>query len=332
MSDPLVLGAGPAGLTAGYMLAKAGVASPVVEAQGHVGGLARTVEVDGYRFDLGGHRFFTKSPEVQTLWDEVLGEEFLIRRRQSRIYWDGKFLDYPLDGRDVIRKLGPVELMRAGASYARAAARSSGSEETFEDWVSNRFGRRLFELFFKSYTEKVWGVPTSELRAEWAAQRIKGLSFASAARAALLGDNADDVKSLIRAFHYPRYGPGQMWEAMAESIKTNGGKVNLAERVLRLETHDENVRRVETTADSYEPSHVISSLPLRTTVAIADPAPPDRVRAAAQGLRYRDFLTVALVLDGADLFPDNWIYIHDPGVQVARFACVVYGPMPPPCS
>jgi protoporphyrinogen oxidase len=318
MSEALVLGAGPAGLTAGYMLAKADVPTAVIEAQGQVGGLAQTVEIDGYRFDLGGHRFFTKSPEVQTLWHALMGDEFLLRRRQSRIYWQGKFLEYPLDGRDVMRKLGAVELARAGLSYIRAAATPNGVEETFEDWVSNRFGRRLFELFFKSYTEKVWGVSTSELRAEWAAQRIKGLSFVSAARAALLGDNADDVKSLIRAFHYPRYGPGQMWTAMAESITQDGGRVNLGEGVQRLELEDRRVRAVETTAGRYEPRHVISSLPLRTTVAIADPAAPNHVRAAAQGLRYRDFLTVALVLDGHDLFPDNWIYIHEPGVQVAR--------------
>jgi protoporphyrinogen oxidase len=318
MSEALVLGAGPAGLTAAHMLAKSGVPTAVVEAQSQVGGLAQTVEIDGYRFDLGGHRFFTKSTEVQTLWHELLGEEFLLRRRQSRIYWRGKFLDYPLDGRDVIQKLGPAELLRSGLSYARAAARSNAAEETFEDWVSRRFGRRLFELFFKSYTEKVWGVPTSELRAEWAAQRIKGLSFLSAARAALMGDNADDVRSLIRAFHYPRYGPGQMWAAMKASIEENGARVGLNEPVVRLKLDGKTVKAVETTVRSYEPSHVISSLPLRTAVAMADPSAPDEVRSAARGLRYRDFVTVALVLDGADPFPDNWIYIHEPGVQVAR--------------
>ena len=316
--DALVLGGGPAGLTAGYILAKSGMATAVVEAQGQVGGLAQTVEIDGYRFDLGGHRFFTKSSEVETLWHEVIGEEFLLRPRQSRIYWHGKLLEYPLEARDVIRKLGPVELLRAGLSYAWAAATPNGAEQTFEDWVSNRFGRRLYKLFFKSYTEKVWGVPTTEIRAEWAAQRIKGISFFTAARSALLGDKRKKVKSLIQEFHYPRYGPGQMWDAMAGSIQENGGCVNLGEPVVRLEMDGRRVRAVETTAGRYEPRHVISSLPLRTTVSIADPAPPDHVQAAAQGLRYRDFLTVALVLDGEDLFPDNWIYIHEPGVQVGR--------------
>ena len=316
--DALVLGGGPAGLTAGYCLAKSGVATAVVEAQGQVGGLAQTVEIDGYRFDLGGHRFFTKSPEVEALWHELMGEEFLLRPRRSRIYWEGKLLEYPLEARDVIRKLGPVELLRAGLSYAWARATPNGAEETFEDWVSNRFGRRLFNLFFKSYTEKVWGVPTTEIRAEWAAQRIKGVSFFTAARSAIRGNDRAKVRSLIQEFHYPRYGPGQMWEAMAGSIRESGGRVNLEEAVVRLEIDGGRVRAVETTEGRYEPDHVISSLPLRTTVSIADPAPPEHVRAAARGLRYRDFLTVALILDGEDLFPDNWIYIHEPGVRVGR--------------
>ncbi len=316
--DALVLGGGPAGLTAGYMLAKSGVAANVVEAQGQVGGLAQTVEIDGYRFDLGGHRFFTKSLEVETLWHELVGEDFLLRPRRSRIYWEGRLLEYPLEARDVIRQLGPVELLRAGLSYAWARATPNGAEPTFEDWVSNRFGRRLFRLFFKSYTEKVWGVPTTEIRAEWAAQRIKGVSFFTAARSAIRGNDRRKVRSLIQEFHYPRYGPGQMWEAMAGSIQGNGGRVNLNEPVERLEISGGRVQAVETTGGRYEPRHVISSLPLRTTVSIADPAAPAHVRAAAQGLRYRDFLTVALILDGEDLFPDNWIYIHEPGVQVGR--------------
>jgi protoporphyrinogen oxidase len=317
--DPtLVLGAGPAGLTAGYLLGKAGRKAIVLEAEDQVGGIAKTVERDGYRFDLGGHRFFTKSIEVDTLWHEVLGDEFLLRPRMSRIYWNNRYLDYPLRGPDVIRKLGPFELARCMASYLRAAARRNKVDDSLEDWVSNRFGRRLFELFFKSYTEKVWGVPTSEIRAEWAAQRIKGLSFFSAAKAAFFG-NKDEVKSLISEFNYPRFGPGQMWDAMTAAIRDQGGEVRLEERVEGLEVAEGRVVRVTAGGETFDdPAAVISSLPLREVVEMTSPPAPREVLEAARGLRYRDFLTVALVVDGEDLFPDNWIYIHEPGVRVGR--------------
>ncbi len=315
----LVLGAGPAGLTAGYLLERAGRDVLVLEAEDQVGGLAKTVEIDGYRFDLGGHRFFTKSVEVDTLWHEILGEEFLLRPRMSRIYWNNRYLDYPLRGSDVIRKLGPIELTRCMASYLRAAARRNKVDDSLEDWVSNRFGRRLFELFFKSYTEKVWGVPTSEIRAEWAAQRIKGLSFFSAAKAAFFGNKGNKVKSLISEFNYPRFGPGQMWDAMTLAIEKEGGEVRLEVPVTRIELAGGRVVEVEAGGRSYAlPDTVISSLPLRAVVEMVSPAPPQEVLDAARGLRYRDFLTVALVVDGEDLFPDNWIYIHEPAVRVGR--------------
>jgi protoporphyrinogen oxidase len=315
----LVLGGGPAGLTAGYLLGKAGHNAVVLEAEDQVGGLAKTVERDGYRFDLGGHRFFTKAAEVNALWDEIMGDEFLLRPRMSRIYWSNRYLDYPLRGPDVIRKLGPVELTRCMASYLRAAARRNKADETFEDWVSNRFGRRLFELFFKSYTEKLWGVPTTEIRAEWAAQRIRGLSFFSAAKAAFFGNKGNKVKSLISEFNYPRYGPGQMWEKMADAIVAQGGEVRLEAPVERIELVGGRVVEVEAGGELYElPDAVISSLPLRELVEMIHPHPAREVLDAARGLRYRDFLTVALVVDGEDLFPDNWIYIHEPKVRVGR--------------
>ena len=315
----LVLGGGPAGLTAGYLLGKTGRDVVVFEAEDQVGGLAKTVEIDGYRFDLGGHRFFTKVTEVDDLWHEILGDEFLRRPRMSRIYWNNRYLDYPLRGSDVIRKLGPVELTRCMASYLRAAVKRNKVDDSLEDWVSNRFGRRLFELFFKSYTEKVWGVPTSEIRAEWAAQRIKGLSFFSAARAAFFGNKGDKVKSLISEFNYPRFGPGQMWDAMTAAIATQGGEVRLETPVSRLELAGGRVVEVEAGGVSYTlPDAVISSLPLREVVEMVSPSAPQEVLDAARGLRYRDFLTVALVVDGKDLFPDNWIYIHEPSVRVGR--------------
>ncbi len=313
----VILGGGPAGLTAGYLLAKQGRPAVILESTEHLGGIARTQVRDGYRFDLGGHRFFTKVQEVDDLWHEIMKEEFLKRPRKSRIYWNDKFLEYPLQGVDVIKKLGPVELTRCLGSYAWAAVKPKGKEDTFEAWVSNRFGKRLYQHFFKTYTEKLWGVSATEIRAEWAAQRIKGLSFFSAAKAAFLG-NRGNIKSLISEFNYPRFGPGQMWEQMADDIKAQGGEIRLNAPVTKLVISDGRVSEVIAGGETLRPSHVISSLPLRTAVGIAEPEAPLAVRDAAQGLRYREFLTVLLVIDVDDMFDDNWIYIHQPGVRVLR--------------
>jgi protoporphyrinogen oxidase len=318
----LILGGGPAGLTAGYLLAKQGFPVIIFEAEDQVGGIAKTEVREGpggeYRFDLGGHRFFTKVQEVDDLWHEIMREEFLKRPRMSRIYWNKKFLDYPLRGPDVIKKLGPIELTRCMLSYFWAQVKPKGREDTFEQWVSNRFGKRLFNLFFKSYTEKVWGVPTSEIRAEWAAQRIKGLSFFSAAKAAFFGNKGNEIKTLIGEFNYPRYGPGQMWETMTEDITKLGGQVLLNTKVDKVVFEGGRARKVIAGGKEYESNYIVSSLPLRNIVGMADPQPSPEVVAAAKGLRYRDFLTVSLVLDGEDLFPDNWIYIHEPDVEVGR--------------
>ena len=315
----VVIGGGPAGLSAGYLIAKAGHKVIVLEAEDQVGGIAKTVvDPDGYRFDLGGHRFFTKNQEVDDLWHEIMGDEFLKRPRMSRIFWRGRYLDYPLKGTDVIKKLGPLEVVRCGLSYAWAAVTPKGKEENFEQWVSNRFGKRLYNHFFKTYTEKVWGVSTTELRSDWAAQRIKDLSFFTAAKAAFFGNKGNKIKTLIDSFNYPRFGPGQMWEMMTDRIEEMGGEVRLNTPATRIDIENGVVVRVHTPGEILEPRATISSLPLRATAAISEPAPPREVQEAAQGLRYRDFLTVALILDGEDLFPDNWIYIHEPGVRVGR--------------
>jgi len=312
-----VLGAGPAGLTAAYRLVQRGVPAIVFEADDEVGGLARTVVRDGYRFDLGGHRFFTKSEEVEDLWRELLGPELLVRPRLSRIYWRGRFIEYPLRPADVFAKVGPLELARSLGSYARARLRRPRPQETYEDWVSSRFGRRLFELFFKTYTEKVWGVGTDELRAEWAAQRIADLSLSSALRAALPG-GGEPPKSLIQEFRYPRLGPGQMWEEMARRIEGEGGEIRLGAPVEGLEHRDGQLIAVHAGGERVEVSAAISSIPLRTTVGVAEPAPPPEVSSAAAGLRYRDFLTVALPIEGEPPFPDNWVYVHDQRARVGR--------------
>ena len=239
-----MLGGGPAGLTAGYLLSKRGKPVVVLESTDMVGGIARTEVRDGYRFDLGGHRFFTKVKEVDALWHEIMKEEFLRRPRQSRIYWRRRFLEYPLQGMDVIRKLGPVELTRCLLSYLWAAVKPKAREDTFEEWVSNRFGKRLYGHFFKTYSEKVWGVPGSEIRSEWAAQRIKNLSFFSAAKSAFFGNKGNKITSLIEEFNYPRYGPGQMWEQMTDDIRDRGGEVRLNAPVTRLRLDGGHVAEV----------------------------------------------------------------------------------------
>jgi len=319
----VIIGAGPAGLTAAYLLAKRGVRSTVLEADDMVGGISRTARYKNYRFDLGGHRFFTKMPHVQAVWEELLGDRFLSVPRLSRIHYAGRFFDYPLKAGNALRGLGVVNAARILFSYLRAQFRSHAVEETFEQWVTNRFGQRLYEIFFKTYTEKVWGIPCSEIRAEWAAQRIQGLSLTKAIlTAASIQRRSAGIKTLIHEFRYPALGPGQMWEACRDRVQESGSRVLLRHRVERIERNGSQVTGVvASTPDGVErfpADHVISSMPLRSLVANLGPGTSPRAREAAEGLRYRDFLVVALILDRTDLFPDNWLYIHTPGVRVGR--------------
>lgn len=321
--DPttVVIGAGPAGLTAAYVLARRGESAVVLEADGAVGGIARTVVWHDFRFDLGGHRFFTKLAPIQRLWESMLGDDFVVRPRLSRIYFAGAFFAYPLQARDVLRGLGPLESLRCALSYLRSRIRPPHREETFEDWVVARFGWRLYDNFFGSYTQKVWGIPGNELRAEWAAQRIKGFSFPHAVRA-ILGLEREHVTTLIDEFHYPRLGPGQMWEAFVENVEDAGIAVRLRTPVQRI-LHDG--RRVHTVVaypegreERVEAGRVISSMAISDLVRSLDPPAPQAVLDAAAALRYRDFCVVALVLHGPAPFPDNWIYLHDAGVRAGR--------------
>ena len=324
---PVIIGGGPAGLTAAYELDKLGSGSTVLEADQQVGGLSRTVHYEGYRFDIGGHRFFSKVPLINELWHEILGDEFLLRPRVSRIFYDGKFFDYPLKPLNALRNLGPVEAVRVALSYARSQVAPERDERSFEAWVTNRFGSRLYEIFFKTYTEKVWGMPCSEISADWAAQRIKNLSLLEAVRAAWLGTGSDGdgevITTLIERFHYPRLGPGMMWDR-CEAILAERGVPTLRGhrveairhergKVVAVVARDADGARVEIPA-----SHCISSMPVRELVAALDPAPPEEVRRAAAGLRYRDYLTAVLILRQADVFHDNWIYIHSPEVKLGR--------------
>ena len=322
----VVVGAGPAGLTAALELGKRGLDGVVFEADEIVGGISRSVTFEGCRLDIGGHRFFTKVPEVEALWHEILGDDLLERERMSRIYYRGTFFDYPLKPVNALRGLGLWEACRVGVSYLRSQLFPIADETTFDAWVSNRFGRRLYEIFFETYTEKVWGMPCSEISAAWAAQRIKNLDLMTALRNALLGQRARDgevVASLIDRFHYPRLGPGMMWERCRELAAAHGIETHMRSRVARVLHEDGRVVGVEVAGDDGAPRReaagaVISSMPIGELVRAMDPPAPPAVRRAADGLRYRDFLIVGLIVDRAELFPDNWIYIHSPEVRVGR--------------
>jgi protoporphyrinogen oxidase len=325
----VIMGAGPAGLTAAYELMKHDVPVTVVEKDPHqVGGLARTVERNGYRFDIGGHRFFSKNQEVEDLWTEILGDEMLTRGRLSRIYYRGRFFAYPIKAVNALRNLGPVEAARCLASYAWARVHPVRDPKTLEDWVRNQFGQRLFSIFFKTYTEKVWGISTKELSADWAAQRIKSLDLWVVLRTALLPHRnregrGEIVTTLIDRFRYPRRGPGQMWERVAELAAERGQPVLLGRSVSAISHDPGEVTSITTTdeaghVETFHGTDFISSIPIRELVARLDPPAPATVRQAAESLGYRDFISIALMIDRADVFPDNWIYIHDPGVRVGR--------------
>jgi len=307
-----------------------------------VGGISRTAEREGWRFDIGGHRFFTKVPEVEALWHEILpDEDFLLRPRMSRIFYDGKLYDYPLKAGNALGNLGPVEAVRCVASYLWARVRPPKNQDTLEGWIVARFGKRLYEHFFKTYNEKLWGVPVDQLPADFAAQRIKNLSLTGAVINALTPKrNQKDITSLIEEFQYPKYGPGMMWEAAARQVQERGGTVVMEEKVRTVHWEPgrgvtglttvvtggygsgagapEASRTDVGTEKHYEAEQVISSMPFSSLVQALDPKPPAEVLAAADGLKYRDFLTVALVLPVEAGFPDNWIYIHSPDVQVGR--------------
>lgn len=326
--ETVVAGGGPAGLTGAYELSRHGKSCVVLEADPRlVGGISRTDEYKGYRFDIGGHRFFSKSGEVNELWREVLGDQFITRSRLSRIYYDRKFFHYPLKPVDALWKLGPWRAARILFSYFKARLRPIRPERTFEDWVVNRFGRVLFEIFFKSYTEKLWGMPTSEISCDWAAQRIKGLSLTKAVLNALTGGlksrKGEVIKTLIDEFQYPRLGPGQMWETVRDRIREYGGAVHLDRKVARIE-HDGSAVTAFVAVDRqgrktrYLGSHFLSTMPVRDLIRALDPPAPAEVLAAAESLRYRDFLTVVLIVDRPETFPDTWIYIHEPDVRVGR--------------
>ncbi|MFN0109961.1 MAG: NAD(P)/FAD-dependent oxidoreductase [Blastocatellia bacterium] len=326
-SGAIIIGAGPAGLTSAYELSKLGVSSTILEADEQVGGLSRTVNYKGYRFDIGGHRFFSKVPLINDLWKEMLSEDFLLRPRMSRIHYRGHFFDYPLKATNALAGLGPIEAFLVMLSYSKAKLFPHAEESNLEQWVSNRFGQRLYEIFFKTYTEKVWGMPCTEISADWAAQRIKNLSLVEAVRSALFGGGktaeGEVITTLIEQFHYPRLGPGMMWDCCKDLLAAQGNETVHGVKVDKIRHHKgrvesvighkSNGERVE-----FDGDHFISTMPLRRLIQSLDPLPPDVVLEAANSLRYRDYLTVVLMAKREHVFPDNWIYIHSPEVKMGR--------------
>ena len=328
--DVAIIGAGPAGLTAAYQLTKLGYSVTVIEKDPvYVGGISRTVEHDGFRFDIGGHRFFSKSKEVVDLWNEILPDDFIERPRMSRIYYEGKFYSYPLRGFEALMNLGIWRSTMCMLSYAKAKAFPTKDPRSFEQWVVNQFGHKLYSIFFKTYTEKVWGMPCDEMSADWAAQRIKGLSLGGAVidglkRSLGLNKRRNDgmaVKTLLETFRYPRQGPGMMWDAARDKVLAGGNRVLMGTALHQI-SQDQATGRWRVAARRGEEmltinaGHVISSAPMRELAGRIHPLPATLPNAL--DLNYRDFLTVALMIRSDDLFPDNWIYIHDPRVKVGR--------------
>ena len=316
----VIIGAGPAGLTAAHELAKRGATATVLEADDVVGGISRTVERDGWRFDIGGHRFFTKVPGVEARWKEILPDDFIRTPRLSRILYNGTLFDYPLKAGSALRSLGLIESVRCVLSYLWVRVRPPKDQGNFEGWTAARFGWRLYRIFFKTYTEKVWGVPADHITSDWAAQRIKNLSLGKAIwRMFFPGRGKTDITSLIDEFDYPKYGPGQMWERCAEIVTEAGSTVELSAAVARIRRQDGRAVEV-VTADgrTFPATAVISSMPLGELVLAMDPPAPAEVQSAAKALVHRDHLLIALVVPERFTFPDNWIYVHEPGVLVGR--------------
>jgi protoporphyrinogen oxidase len=320
MYEILIIGAGPAGLTAAWEAEKHGIKTLILESDKEIGGISRTVEKNGWRFDIGGHRFFTKVDEVYKIWDEILDEEdFLMRPRMSRIYYKNKFYDYPLKASNALLNLGIIEAIRCVLSYFYVRINPPKNQDNFEDWVAARFGWRLYNIFFKTYTEKVWGVDARTIGSDWASQRIKNLSLMKAILNAFrINKSGEIITTLIDKFKYPKYGPGMMWETAYKKLLDKNHEILLSSKVVDIKKNNETYKVTTQSGEVFEAKNILSSMPLAHLPKTIKPQPTSDIIDCGESLKFRDFLSVALVIDEKDAFPDNWIYIHEPGVKVGR--------------
>ncbi len=316
----IIIGAGPAGLTAAYESTQQGIRPIILEKTDKVGGLAHTESYKGYYFDIGGHRFFTKIGKIHQLWQEMLSEDFLKVPRKSSIYYQNHFFSYPPNFFDVLSNLGIIECILIIASYLRSQLKPHPHVETFEQWVTNNFGYRFYKTFFQAYAEKVWGIPCHMISADWAVQRIKGVSLISVISKALWGRNKS--KSMIDEFYYPWKGVGMMWERFKEVIEMRGGEIKFSSEVMGLKHEKGHITHVTFIRDEEKVTtpvrYIISSIPVNRLVSLLDPNIPDSVLRAASRLSYRTHITVGLIINKESLFRDQWIYVHNHDVKVAR--------------
>lgn len=319
--DVCVIGAGPAGLGAAYEAVRKGLRPLVIERDHVVGGLSRTSEYNGYRFDIGGHRFYDKYAEITETWKEMLGDDWLERERMSRIFFRSRAFSYPLRPQEAFVGLGPIRSLKALASYLCAQARPVRQRRSFQDEVVARFGSELFRTFFKTYTEKVWGLDCSQISKDMADARIKGFSL-GAALVSLLRPRARAPRTASSTFLYPRLGPGQLWAIYRERIEAGGGRFVFGQEVTEVNVQGDRVASVVTSSagglQRFSCPHVVSTMALRELCHAMRPAPPADITEAAAALGYRDMVVVVLIVDDPDPFPDTWIYVHEPGVRLCR--------------
>lgn len=314
----LIIGAGPAGLTAGLLLSKKNEDVTILEAGKQVGGISKTVVYKKYRFDIGGHRFFTKVSEVMDLWKEILPKDFMTVGRMSHIFYQGKFYNYPLEPFNALTNLGIIKAAEAFMSHLKIKHKPIDPEETLEDVYINSFGHFLYEKFFETYSKRLWGIPPGQMAPDWGKARVGRLSLLSAVKDAFF-PKSGEVKSLIKEFNYPKLGPGQMWEAFAREVKKKKGKIILNSKVEKIHHKNWKITGVETeNGRVFKADHLISSMPLKELILGFFPRPPERVINAAQQLKYRDYVLVALIVNKKNVFTDQWIYLQDPGFSSVR--------------